>query len=90
MKAASRGRTEMDGSFFETEDGLDLMSPDSVKTLTDPTFFRLGYSLAWVGWQARLGPDEFGLHVPVAHVHSTARATFAAEDMAPNRRVFDR
>jgi hypothetical protein len=62
MEAANRGRTEMDGSSFETEDGLDLMSPDGVKTLTDPTFFRLGYSLTWVGWQGRLGPVEFGLH----------------------------
>jgi hypothetical protein len=89
MEVANRGRTEMDGLFFETEDGLDLMSPDRVKTLTDPTFFKLGYSLAWVGWQARLGPDEFGLRVPVAHVHSAARATFAADDMTPGHKVFD-
>lgn len=89
IEVANRGRTEMDGSFFETEDGLDLMSPDGVKALSDPTFFKLGYSLAWVGWQARLGPDAFGLHVPVAPVHSAVRATFAAEDMAPDHRVFD-
>ncbi len=89
VEVANRGRTEMDGLFFETEDGLDLMSPDSIKTLTDPTFFKLGYSLAWVGWQARLGPHEFGLDVPIAHVHSAVRATFAADDMAPGHRVFD-
>jgi hypothetical protein len=89
VEAANRGRTEMDGLFFETEDGLDLMSPDSVKTLTDPTFFKLGYSVAWVGWQGRSGADEFGLQVPVAPVHSAARATFAADDMAPDHKVFD-
>ncbi|WP_158883763.1 alpha/beta hydrolase domain-containing protein [Rhodanobacter sp. L36] len=89
LEAANRGRTEMDGVFFETEDGLDLMSPDKVEKLTDPTFFKLGYSLAWVGWQARLGSDEFGLRVPVAPVHSSARATFAAEDMTTDHKAFD-
>lgn len=89
IEVANRGRTDMDGVFFETEDGLDLMSPDKVQKLTDPTFFKLGYTLAWVGWQARLEPDQFGLQVPVAHVHSAARATFAAEDMTPDRKTFD-
>jgi len=89
MEAANRGRTEMDGLFFETEDGLDLMSPDKVKALADPTLFELGYSLAWVGSQARLGADEFGLQVPVARMHSAARATFAADDMGPDHEVFD-
>ncbi|KRE96769.1 hypothetical protein ASG87_15715 [Frateuria sp. Soil773] len=89
IEVANRGRTEMDGVFFETEDGLDLMAPDKVGKLTDPTFFKLGYTLAWVGWQARLEPDQFGLQVPVAHVHSAARATFAADDMTPDRKSFD-
>ncbi|MGC1550781.1 MAG: alpha/beta hydrolase domain-containing protein, partial [Rhodanobacter sp.] len=89
IEVADRGRTEMDGLFFETENGLDLMSPDKVQKLTDPTFFKLGYSLAWVGWQARLGPDQFGLQVPVAHVHSAVRATFSVEDMASDHKVFD-
>ena len=89
IEVANRGRTEMDGVFFETKDGLDLMSPDKVQELTDPTFFKLGYTLAWVGWQARQEPDQFGLQVPVAHVHSAARATFAAEDMTPDRKTFD-
>ena len=89
IEVANRGRTEMDGVFFETEDGLDLMSPGKVRKLTDPTFFKLGYSLAWVGWQARMEPDKFGLRVPVAHVHSAARATFAADDMTPDRKTFD-
>lgn len=89
VEAANRGRTEMDGLFFETEDGLDLMSPEKVKALSDPTFFKLGYSLAWVGWQARLDRNEFGLQVPVARVHSAARASFAADDMAPDHKVFD-
>ena len=89
IEVTNRGRTEMDGLFFETEDGLDLMSPDKVKKLTDPTFFKLGYSLAWVGWQARMEPDQFGLQVPVANVHSAARATFAGDDMTPDRKTFD-
>ena len=89
IEVANRGRTEMDGAFFETEDGLNLMSPDEAGKLTDPTFFKLGYSLEWVGWQARMEPDRFGLQVPVAHVHSTARATFAASDMTPDRKTFD-
>jgi len=89
IEVANRGRTDMDGVFFETEDGLDLMSPDKVKKLTDPTFFKLGYTLAWVGWQARLEPNQFGLQVPVAHVHSAARASFAAEDMTPDHKTFD-
>jgi hypothetical protein len=89
IEVANRGRTEMDGAFFETEDGLDLMSPDEVKKLTDPTFFKLGYSLAWVGWQARMEPDQFGLQVPVASVRSAARATFASADMTPDRKTFD-
>ncbi|HVI58547.1 MAG TPA: alpha/beta hydrolase domain-containing protein [Luteimonas sp.] len=89
VEVANRGRTEMDGLFFETEDGLDLMAPGKVGKLTDPTFFKLGYSLAWVGWQGRMEPGRFGLLVPVAHVHSAARATFAADEMAPDRRTFD-
>ncbi|MEO8505708.1 MAG: alpha/beta hydrolase domain-containing protein [Acidobacteriota bacterium] len=89
VEAANRGRTEMDGAFFETEDGLDLMSPERVEKLTDPTFFKLGYSLAWVGWQARLEPDQFGLQVPVARVHSAVRATFAADEMAADHKAFD-
>ncbi len=89
VEVANRGRTDMDGSFFETEDGLDLMSPEKVQALTDPTFFKLGYSLAWVGWQARLEPDQFGLQVPVARVHSAARATFSGDDMTPDRKTFD-
>ena len=89
VEVANRGRTDMDGVFFETEDGLDLMAPDKVQKLTDPTFFKLGYSLAWVGWQARLEPDQFGLQVPVAHVHSSARATFSGDDMSPGRKTFD-
>lgn len=89
VEVANRGRTEMDGLFFETANGLDLMAPDTVRKLTDPTFFKLGYSLAWVGWQARMEPDRFGLQVPVAHVHSAARASFAAQDMSPDRTTFD-
>ncbi|MEO7935574.1 MAG: alpha/beta hydrolase domain-containing protein, partial [Dokdonella sp.] len=89
IEVANRGRTDMDGVFFETDDGLDLMSPDKVQKLADPTFFKLGYSLAWVGWQARLEPDQFGLQVPVAHVHSSARASFSGDDMSPDRKIFD-
>lgn len=89
VEAANRGRTEMDGLFFETEDGLDLMSPDKVEKLTDPTFFKLGYSLAWVGWEGRLDTDQFGLQIPVASVHSAARATFAADEMAPDHKSFN-
>ncbi|MDN5780404.1 MAG: hypothetical protein L0H23_00025 [Luteimonas sp.] len=89
IEVANRGRTEMDGLFFETEDGLDLMAPDKVQNLTDPTFFKLGYSLAWVGWQARMEPDQFGLQVPVASVHSAVRATFSGDEMSPGRKTFD-
>ena len=89
VEASNRGRTEMDGLFFETEDGLDLMSPDKVERLADPTFFKLGYSLAWVGWQARLDADQFGLQVPVAGVHSAVRASFAADEMAADQKTFD-
>lgn len=49
VEVANRGRTEMDGLFFESENGLDLMSPADAGKLTDPTFFRLGYSVAWGG-----------------------------------------
>ena len=89
IEVANRGRADMDGVFFETEDGLDLMAPGNVKALADSTFFQLGYSLAWVGWQARMEPDEFGLQVPVAPVHSQARATFAADEMMEGRNAFD-
>lgn len=89
VEVANRGRTEMDGLFFESENGLDLMSPADAGKLTDPTFFRLGYSVAWVGWQGRLGADQFGLQVPVASVHSAARATFAADEMTTDRKAFD-
>ncbi|MGH8026126.1 MAG: hypothetical protein ACREO0_05285, partial [Pseudoxanthomonas sp.] len=88
IEVANRGRTGMDGLFFETEGGLDLSAPEAVERLTDPTFFHLGYSLAWVGWEARLDPGKFGLQVPVARVHSLARATFAADEMASGK-VFD-
>jgi len=64
IEVANRGSTQMDGLFFETDEGLELMSPDKVKKLSDPTFFQLGYTLAWVGWQARVAPDDFGLQVP--------------------------
>lgn len=89
VEVANRGRTDMDGSFFETEDGLDLMAPEKVQKLSDPTFFKLGYSLAWVGWQARLEPDQFGLKVPVAHVHSAARATFSRDELTSDGKTFD-
>lgn len=88
IEAANRGRTEMDGLFFETEDGFDLSAPGRVAKLTDPTFFRLGYSLAWVGWQGRLDADQFGLQVPTARVHSLARATFAADELTEGK-AFD-
>ena len=89
VEVANRGRTQMDGVFFESEgDRLDLMAPDKTKALTDPTFFTLGYSLAWVGWQGRLPADEFGLQVPVARAHGRVRATFPAEDMAPDRKTY--
>jgi hypothetical protein len=89
IEVANRGSTEMDGLFFETEEGLDLMSPDKVLKLSDATFFQLGYTLAWVGWQARMKPDEFGLQVPVADVHGPVRATFAADEMTADRKAFD-
>jgi hypothetical protein len=38
---------------------------------------------------ARMEPDKSGLRVPVAHVHSAARATFAADDMTSDRKAFD-
>jgi hypothetical protein len=37
VEAANRGETQMDGIFFETEDGLDLMFPESVQKLNDTT-----------------------------------------------------
>lgn len=90
VEVANRGSTQMDGLFFKSEgDRLALMAPGKVKALSDPTFFTLGYSLAWVGWQGRMHADEFGLQVPVAHVHGPARATFAAEDMGPGRTTYD-
>jgi hypothetical protein len=89
VEVANRGSTEMDGLFFETEEGLDLMAPDKVQKLSDTTFFQLGYTVAWVGWQARMKPDEFGLQVPVADVHGPVRATFADGDMTQDRKAFD-
>lgn len=89
VEAANRGRTQMDGVFFETEDGLDLMSSDPVQKLNDTTLFQLGYSVAWVGWQARMKPEEFGLQVPVANVHGTVRATFDTDGMTPDQKAFD-
>lgn len=89
VEAANRGRTQMDGVFFETEDGLDLTSSDPVQKLTDTTLFQLGYSVAWVGWQARMKPDEFGLQVPVANVRGMVRATFDTDGMAPDHKAFD-
>lgn len=82
VEAANRGRTQMEGIFFESEDGLDLMSPENVKALSDTTVFQLGYSLAWVGWEGRAEQGEFGLKVPVADVHGSVRATFEGTEMA--------
>ena len=73
VEVANRGRTQMHGMFFETEARFDLMSSAPVPRLVDSTVFELGYSVAWVGWQARLKPDEFGLQVPVADVHGRVR-----------------
>jgi hypothetical protein len=89
VEAPNRGGTQMEGIFFETENGLDLMSPESVQKLNDSTLFQLGYSVAWVGWQARMQPTEFGLNVPVADVHGPVRASFADGDMTPDHKAFD-
>jgi hypothetical protein len=89
VEAANRGETQMDGILFETENGLDLMSPESVQKLNDTTLFQLGYSMAWVGWQARMKPAEFGLKVPVADVHGPVRATFDTGDLTADRKAFD-
>jgi hypothetical protein len=89
VEVANKGGTEMDGIFFETEDGLDLMSPESVQKLADTTLFKLGYSVAWVGWQARMKPTEFGLKVPVADVHGPVRADFVTQDMTADHKAFD-
>lgn len=88
IEVANRGKTQMDGMFFETEEGLDLMSPEKVQKLSDTTFFQLGYTLAWVGWQARMSPKDFGLQVPVTDVYSSVRATFDTDDMT-DRKIFD-
>ncbi len=88
VEVANRGSTQMDGLFFKTNNGLDLMAPNKIEKLSDPTFFRLGYSLAWVGWQGRMKAGEFGLRVPVATVHGPVRATFAASDMAEDRKSY--
>jgi len=89
VEVANRGRTQMHGMFFETKDRFDLMSSAPVPRLVDSTVFDLGYSVAWVGWQARLKPDEFGLQVPVADVHGRVRTTFDTDDMTPDRQAFD-
>ncbi len=89
VEVANRGRTQMDGVFFKAEGGLDLMAPNKIEALSDPTFFTLGYSLAWVSWQGRMKADEFGLKVPVAQVHGPVRATFAASDMDAERKAYD-
>ena len=89
VEAVNRGETQMEGIFFETENGLDLMSPESVQKLNDTTLFQLGYSVAWVGWQARMKPAEFGLKVPVADVHGPVRATFDTGDMTADHKAFD-
>ncbi len=89
VEAANRGETQMEGIFFETENGLDLTSPESVQKLNDTTLFQLGYSVAWVGWQARMKPAEFGLKVPVAEVHGPVRATFDTGDMTADHKAFD-
>ena len=89
VEAANRGKTQMDGMFFETGDGLDLTSTEPVQKLNDTTLFQLGYSVAWVGWQGRMGAGEFGLRVPVADVHGPARATFDTDDMTPDHKAFD-
>lgn len=89
VEAANRGTTQMDGMFFETEDGLDLTSAESVQKLNDTTLFQLGYSVAWVGWQGRMGAGEFGLRVPAADVHGPVRATFDTDDMTAGHKAFD-
>lgn len=88
VEVANRGMTQMNGIFFNTKDPFNLMSSAPV-TLTDSKIFQLGYSVAWVGWQARLKPNEFGLQVPVAKVHGRVRTTFSTNDMTPNRQAFD-
>ncbi|MBW8366969.1 MAG: hypothetical protein K0M70_03820, partial [Arenimonas sp.] len=89
VEVANRGNTQMNGLFFRTGSGFDLMAATPAATLTESTFFELGYTVAWVGWQAKLKREQFGLQVPVANVHGPVRATFGTRDMTPDRRAYD-
>jgi hypothetical protein len=79
IEVANRGSTQMDYTFFES-DGFDLIKK------TDPAFrttqiFDHGYTLAWVGWQADLPADQFGLKVPTGTGQGVVRLALLPEDL---------
>ena len=53
--------------------GFDIVAPEKTTKVTHGPLFDRGYTFAWAGWQADLKADEFGLTVPRAQAHSTAR-----------------
>jgi hypothetical protein len=55
--------------------GFDIAAPGKTTEVTHGPLFDRGYTFAWAGWQADLKPDGFGLTVPRARVHGTARAS---------------
>ena len=88
VEVVNRGKTQMNKVLFETDGPFDLAAP-AVKGLKDTTFFQLGYTLAWVGWQGRMPAGTFGLEVPLAKFHGPVRATFPASKMSPDKTRFD-
>jgi len=77
IEIANRGGTQENGIFF-VADQFDLPNPGTTK-VDDSTPFDLGYTLAWVGWQARIPGGTFGLAVPVGSGHGPVRFAFVAE-----------
>ena len=74
---ANRGDGSASNVLFAV-DSLDLQHPRTAK-VWDSSPFDLGYSFAWVGWQAGMGPDKFGLTVPVGSGRGPVRFNLVPE-----------
>ncbi|MDV6329987.1 alpha/beta hydrolase domain-containing protein [Asticcacaulis sp. 201] len=79
IEVANRGVTQMNYTFFES-DGFDLLKKTDLAFRTTQIFDH-GYTLAWVGWQADLPADQFGLSVPTGTGQGAVRLVLLPEDL---------
>ncbi|ESQ93542.1 hypothetical protein ABAC460_00300 [Asticcacaulis sp. AC460] len=78
VEIANRGGTQMNYGFF-TADSFKLPDPGDPQ-FRQTTIFDLGYTVAWVGWQGDLNPDQFGLSVPTGTGEGPVRLVFDSKE----------